>query len=166
MTHFWYHATTSTVKSSNYFYLQMDLAFSSRGLIVLKSSSLDYFYASENEDNKIESNQGARVTTIEGLEFEKYFLTSEMSTFTNSRFDSNLSIFLLSWKVRPERQIQCGLTEVSKTGPSRLYVVDPWSQIGCTSLYYRVKYSRFGTRGLLRKGESSPVFDTSFIPDW
>lgn len=74
----------------------MDLAFSSRGLIVLKSSSLDYFYASENEDNKIESNQGARVTTIEGLEFEKYFLTSEMSTFTNSRFDSNLSIFLLS----------------------------------------------------------------------
>ena len=74
----------------------MDLAFSSRGLIVLKSSSLDYFYASENEDIKIESNQGARVTTIEGLEFEKYFLTSEMSTFTNSRFDSNLSIFLLS----------------------------------------------------------------------
>ena len=74
----------------------MDLAFSSRGLIVLKSLSLDYFYACENEDNKIESNQGARVTTIEGLEFEKYFLTSEMSTFTNSRFDSNLSIFLLS----------------------------------------------------------------------
>ena len=56
----------------------MDLAFSSRGLIVLKSSSLDYFYASENEDNKIESNQGARVTTIEGLEFEKYFLTSDV----------------------------------------------------------------------------------------
>ena len=74
----------------------MDLAFSSRGLIVLKSLSLDYLYTSENEDNKIESNQGARVTTIEGLEFEKYFLTSEMSTFTNSRFDSNLSIFLLS----------------------------------------------------------------------
>ena len=53
-----------------------------------------------------------------------------------------------------------------KPGYSRLYVANPWSQIGCTSLYYRVKYSRFGTRGLLRKGESSPVFDTSFIPDW
>ena len=25
---------------------------------------------------------------------------------------------------------QSGLAEVSKTGPSRIYVVDPWSQIG------------------------------------
>ena len=30
---------------------------------------------------------------------------------------------------------QSGLAEVSKTGPSRIYVVDPWSQIGCRSLY-------------------------------
>ena len=26
--------------------------------------------------------------------------------------------------------VQSGLAEVSKTGPSRIYVVDPWSQIG------------------------------------
>ena len=42
-----------------------------------------------------------------------------------------------------------------KPGYSRLYVANPWSQIGCTSLCSKVKYSRFGTRGLLRKGETA-----------
>ena len=53
------------------------------------------------------------------------------------------------------KQRQSGLAEVSKTGPFRIYVADPWSQIGCSSLYYRVKGSRFGTRGLLRKYETA-----------
>ena len=44
---------------------------------------------------------------------------------------------------------------MSKTGPFCIYVADPWSQIGCNSLYYRVKGSRFGTRGLLRKYETA-----------
>ena len=42
-----------------------------------------------------------------------------------------------------------------KPGYSRLYVANPWSQIGCTSLCSKVKYSRFGTRGLLRKDETA-----------
>ena len=59
---------------------------------------------------------------------------------------------------------QSGLAEVSKTGTSRIYVADPpWSQIGCPSLCSKVSYSRFGTRGLLRKYEmarfSTPQLD-------
>ena len=44
---------------------------------------------------------------------------------------------------------------MSKTGPSRIYVADPWPQIGCPSLCSKVSYSRFGTRGLLRKYETA-----------
>ena len=61
------------------------------------------------------------------------------------------------------RELQSGLAEVLKTGPSRIYVADPWSQIGCPSLCSKVSYSRFGTRGLLRKYEmarfSTPQLD-------
>ena len=51
--------------------------------------------------------------------------------------------------------MQSGLAEVSKIGPYRSYVADPWSQIGCTSLCSKVNYTRFGTRGLLRKYETA-----------
>ena len=58
---------------------------------------------------------------------------------------------------------QSGLAEVSKTGPSRIYEADPWSQIGCPSLCSKESYSRFETRGLLRKYEmarfSTPQLD-------
>ena len=56
--------------------------------------------------------------------------------------------------------MQSGLAEVSKTGPSRIYVADPWSQIGCPSLCSKMSYSRFGNRGLLRKYERAR-FSTS-----
>ena len=52
---------------------------------------------------------------------------------------------------------ESGLAEVSKTGQSRIYVADPWSQMGCP----------FWTRGLLRKYETAR-FSTPQLnrPDW
>ena len=138
-------------------------------VVVDRNELFEAVFTQNGEDKGGQSNGYNDNDKNQGVHLHLFLQLFSVRTYeTDWILVSNSFFFLLtptrtpsvaSYFLRDLPFFQSRLAEVSKTGPSRIYVTDPWSQIGCPSLSSKVSYNRFRTRGLLRKYKT-PRFST------